>query len=129
MLSVKQSIGLRLVAVKAVSHAIVEQGLELSGEPLLEALDVHLSEEASSVAIAMYRRARWVAGILLALTHYTSEGLPILSEVLYVLQGTSDGFYAAEVAPISDAGPVSEELGDYYDEHDVEGVDDFDESD
>lgn len=125
--NVKRSIGLRYVAARAVSHAVVEQELELSAEPMLEAFDVPLSEEASAVGIAMYRRARWVAATLIALTHYTSEGLPILSEVLYALQGTSDGFYTAEVARISDEGPVSEELGEYYGAHDVDGADDFDE--
>lgn len=123
---VKGSIGLKQVSTDALTHAMLKQGLELSAGPMLEAFDTPLSVEASAVGIAMYRRARWIASTLVALTQYTHAGLAILSEVLYVLQGPSDEFYSVEVARISDEESVSEELGEYYELHDVNGDDDLD---
>lgn len=76
----------------------------------LEEFDNPISERSAAVALAMYRRARWAASILDAVTFYTHQELPILGEALVELRQTTDNFFAFEIAKLSDPEVVEEEL-------------------
>lgn len=76
----------------------------------LDEFDRRISERSAAVALAMYRRARWAASILDAVSHYTHQDLPILGEALVELRQTTDNFFAFEIAKLSDPEVVEEEL-------------------
>ncbi|MFS0732992.1 hypothetical protein ABC304_13465 [Microbacterium sp. 1P10UB] len=76
----------------------------------LEEFDHPFSEQSAAVALAMYRRARWAASILDAVSYYTHPDIPILGEALVELRQSTDNFFAFEIAKLSDPEIVGEEL-------------------
>lgn len=76
----------------------------------LEEFDHPFSERSAAVALAMYRRARWAASILDAVSYYTHQELPILGEALVELRQTTNNFFAYVIAKLSDPEVVEEEL-------------------
>jgi len=95
---------------EALRDVSSEYGLECVATPHLHELDGWISEASASVALSMYRLARWPALILDALTYYTHEQFPILGEALVGLEQSSDDFFAYEIARISDPDVAEEEL-------------------
>lgn len=76
----------------------------------LEEFHHPFSERSVAVALAMYRRARWAASILDAISYYTHQDIPILGEALVELRQTTSNFFAFEIAKLSDPEVVEEEL-------------------
>lgn len=107
---VEQSISIRYAVGHALRDVCIANDLESAADPFLETATRPLHAAAVAVGLAMYRRARWPAGIVASVTYYTSEDLPILGEVVNVLTQTTDNFFAYEIAGISDREPVIEEL-------------------
>lgn len=107
-----------------------EADLESVATPHLHELDGRLHEPSVAVALSMHRLARWPASCLDAITHYTHNGLPILGEVLVVLEQQSEDFFAYEVARIADPDVAEEELLAHLDKYsDHPSQDDFGEGD
>lgn len=108
--NVRWSISMHSASGDALRDIAAEHDLESVAGPLLEDFEIPISEKSAAVGLAMYRRARWVASILDALSYYTHEELPILGEALTAFTSTSDNFFAYEVARLSDPDVVEEEL-------------------
>lgn len=115
--SVSECIGLQHAIYQALTDLSIRESLESSAGPFIESSFRPFSEAATSVGLAMFRRARWPAAILSKETDYTGKGLPTLSEVLYVLTTSSDAFFEYEIAQISDSEPVADELTQYFSRH------------
>lgn len=97
----------------AVGDIAMANDLEAAAGQYIELSQRGFSEPAVAVGLAMHRRARWVAAVLAAVTHYSDERLPILSEVTYVLTHPSDDFFMWEIAGLSDREVIMEELVDH----------------
>lgn len=115
--SVSECMVLHHAIYQALTDLSIRESLESSAGPFIESSFRPFSEAATSVGLAMFRRARWPAAILSKETQYTDKGLPILSEVLYVLTSSTDDFFKYEIAQISDSEPVADELTQYFSRH------------
>jgi len=108
--NVRMSVMMHRATGDAIRDIAAAHDLESAVAPHLEEFDHPIAEASAAVGLAMYRRARWAASILDAVTYYTNQGLPILGEALVELRQTSENFFAYEVARISDPDVVEEEL-------------------
>ncbi|AQX81420.1 hypothetical protein BWO91_16950 [Plantibacter flavus] len=98
----------------ALSDVCTAADLESTTSAYVEMAQREFSQPAVAVGLAMHRRARWAAEILSAITYYTSNRLPILQEVVYVLTHPSDEFFMWEIARLSDRGVITEELTTHF---------------
>ena len=131
--NVRLSIAMRQASGDALRDVAAAHDLETVAAPHLEEFNYPISEASAAVGLAMYRRARWAASVLDAVSYYTHHELPILGEALTELRQTSDNFFAFDVAKLSDPEVVEEELINHRENFDSpcdddEGDDVFDDS-
>ncbi len=125
---VRQYIAMHTATGEVLQRVTSAHDVESVAAGHLEEFNHRLSERSAAVALAMYRRARWAASILDALSHYTHADLPILGEALVELRQTTDNFFAFEIARLSDPAVVEEELVAHF-ENFVEPEDDGEDPD
>lgn len=124
---VRLSIGVHAGIGSVLGDISIAHVLESAASQYVESSQRGFSEPAVAVGLAMHRRARWVAAVLDAVTHYTDERLPILSEVTYVLTHPTDDFFMWEIARLSDREAIVEELTEHVEHFDFPDEDDLDE--
>lgn len=107
---VRRCIDMHYASGHALREIATSHELESVAAGHLEEFDSSISEKSAAVGLAMYRRARWAASVLDALSYYTHQELPLLGEALVKLRQTSDNFFAFEIAKLSDQEVVEEEL-------------------
>lgn len=123
---VRLSISVHAGIGSALGDISVAHDLESAAAQYVQSSQRGFSEPAVAVGLAMHRRARWVAAVLDAVTHYTDERLPILSEVTYVLTHPTNDFFMWEIAGLSDREVIMEELTDHLENFDFPTEDDID---
>jgi hypothetical protein len=124
---VRLSISVHSGIGSALGDMAIAHDLESAAGQYVESSQRGFSEPAVAVGLAMHRRARWVAAVLDAVTHYTDERLPILSEVTYVLTHPTNDFFMWEIAGLSDREVIMEELTDHLEHFDFPDDGDLDE--
>lgn len=108
--SVRRAINMHHASCRALREIAALHRLESVAAGYLAELDGQISFTSAAVGLAMYRRARWAASVLDAVSYYTHRGLPILGEAVVSLRQTSDDFFAFEIARLSDPEVVEVEL-------------------
>lgn len=124
---VRLSISVHAGIGSALGDIAIAHDLESAAGQYVESSQRGFSEPAVAVGLAMHRRARWVAAVLDAVTHYTDERLPILSEVTYVLTHPTNDFFMWEIAGLSDREVIVDELTEHLEHFDFPDEVDFDE--
>lgn len=107
---VRHYINLHRASGDALQEIVASHELESVASNLLKEFDAPISERSAGVGLAMYRRARWAASVLHALSYYTHPDLPILGEALVELRQSGANFFAFEIAGLSDPEVVEDEL-------------------
>lgn len=123
---VRLSIGVHAGIGNALGDIAIAHDLESAAGQYVASSQRGFSEPAVAVGLAMHRRARRVAAVLDAVTHYTDERLPILSEVTYVLTHPTNDFFMWEIAGLSDREVIMAELTDHLEHFDFPEEDDLD---
>jgi hypothetical protein len=99
----------------AIQSELIDDGLESTGQRVMEDLAVPMFKPSVALALSMYRKVRWVSMVLDVATYYTGCGLPILGEVVSPLfTQSSTSFFKYEILRISDEEVTSEELQAVY---------------
>ncbi|WP_284986808.1 hypothetical protein [Arthrobacter sp. fls2-241-R2A-172] len=112
---VRDLIALKDAMVYAIEAELADAGLESSSQRVREDLALPTYVPSVGVTLKLYRKVRWVAEILDVATYYTSQGIPILGEVVSpTLTQTTANFFRYDIARISDEEPVTEELEAVY---------------
>lgn len=107
---VRRYISMHYASGYVLREVATSHDLESVASGHLEEFDHPFSERSAAVALAMYRRARWAASVLDAVSYYTHEEIPLLGEALIELRQTTSNFFAYEIAKLSDPEVIEEEL-------------------
>lgn len=127
--AVHRCIDLHYASGCALREIAASHNLESVASGHLEDFNHPISESSAAVGLAMYRRARWAASVLDAVSYYTHPELPLLGEALVELRQTTDNFFAFEVAQLSDPEVVGEELVEYQENFPMSDEEEFDAND
>lgn len=112
---IKDLIALKDAMVYAIEAELADVGLESTSERVREDLALPTYVPSVGVTLKLYRKIRWVAAILDVATYYTRPGIPILGEVVSpTLTQTTVNFFRYDIARVSDAEVVSDELEEAY---------------
>lgn len=111
---VRRCIDMHHASGYALREVATSHCLESVASGHLEKFDYSISEGSAAVGLGMYRRARWAASVLDAVSYYTHQELPLLGEALVELRQTTDNFFAFEIAQLSDPEVVGEELVEFW---------------
>jgi hypothetical protein len=107
-------IELKKAAAYAIRSELCDDGLESTGQTVVEDLECPIFEPSVGVVLSLFRKVRWVSAVLSVATYYTGRGLPILGEVVNAFNLPSTKFFNYDIARISDKDVVEEELVEVY---------------
>ncbi len=117
---VRRLISLRDAVADVIESEMIELELESTAEGVLKDLELPIFEPSVGVALGLFRKVRWVSTVLGTSTDYTSQGLPILNEVVQPTFGLrSADFFSSHIAGFSDDMVIEEELGAAYERIDA----------
>ena len=130
---VRRLISLKEAMTYAIGSELADDGLESSGQTVMEDLELPMFQPSVGVVLSLFRKVRWVSTILDVSTYYTSPNLPILGEVVSpTFIHKSADFFNYHIARFSDDSVVEEELAEVYERISVREAEtdeeDFDES-
>lgn len=112
---VRELISIKEAMAYAIGSELVDDGLESTGQRVIEDLAVPTYEPSVGVALSLFRKARWVSTILDVATYYTTRHLPLLGEVVApTFIHSSADFFNYHIARIGDEVIVGEELQEVY---------------
>jgi hypothetical protein len=112
---VRRLISLKEAMTYAIGSELADDGLESSGQTVMEDLELPMFQPSVGVVLSLFRKVRWVSTILDVSTYYTSPNLPILGEVVSpTFIHKSADFFNYHVARFSDDAVVEEELAEVY---------------
>lgn len=105
---IRRSMAVRDGAAEGVRDHLTRADFETLADPFLEIASLH--EASIGAALALYERARWAAALLDTLTYNTHCDLPILGEVLVVLEADPEDFFRSQIARLGDEDVAVEAL-------------------
>lgn len=108
---VRRLISTRGAMVYAIESELINDGLEVAANSVLEDFMLPTYEPSVGVVLSLFRKVRWVSTILDGATYYTRRDLPILGEVVApIFIHSSADFFNYHIARVGDEEVVLEEL-------------------